>query len=286
MSDADARQEISRPLGHVAVVDRLGRLAEAGTRSSRTDRTHGIPHALLFDGPEGVGKFRTALWWASRIKCELQGDGASASQDRICRCASCQQVAVGTHPDVLVLAPQAGEKILKIELIRSTLIPTLSLRPVRPGPRVAIVRGAELLNVAAQNAMLKVLEEPPGNAVIILVTGSRSALLPTIRSRCQTVRFGPLDRESLEAILTARGFTPDNARSAAAIARGSAGKALECDEETLADRVDLILAFEGFRSGTGPTMEELVADLVDRRKTERAELPVLLEWQLRKIETA
>jgi DNA polymerase-3 subunit delta' len=286
MSDADARQDISRPLGHVAVVERLGRLAEAGTRSSRTDRTHGIPHALLFDGPEGVGKFKTAVWWASRIKCDLQGDGASASSAGSCHCASCRQVAVGSHPDVLVVAPEAAGKMIKIEPIREALIPTLSLRPVRPGPRIAIVREAESLNVHAQNAMLKVLEEPPGNAVIILVTGSRSALLPTIRSRCQTIRFGPLEPEALETILTARGFTPEHARSAGATARGSVGRALECDEETLADRVDLILAFEGFRSGTGPSMDELVADLVDRRKTERAELPVLLEWQLRKIETA
>lgn len=286
MSNADARQDISRPLGHFAVVERLDRLAEAGTGNSETGRRHGIPHALLFAGPDGVGKFKTALWWAARIKCELRSDDGSASSAGSCHCASCQQVAVGSHPDVLVVAPEAAGKMIKIDPIREALIPTLSLRPVRPGPRIAIVREAESLNVHAQNAMLKVLEEPPGNAVIILVTGSRSALLPTIRSRCQTVRFGPLGRESLEAILTARGFTPDNARSAAAIARGSVGKALECDEETLADRVDLIVAFEGFRSGTGPSMEELVADLVDRRKTERAELPVLLEWQMRKIETA
>jgi DNA polymerase-3 subunit delta' len=76
------------------------------------------------------------------------------------------------------------------------------------------------------------------------------------------------------------------AHAASVIARGSAGRALACDGEELEDRVSLIVAFEKFRVGEGPSMDQLVTELVDRRKAERSELPVLIEWQLKKIEAA
>ncbi|TFH24829.1 MAG: DNA polymerase III subunit delta' [Myxococcales bacterium] len=283
MCDGPRRHSLTRPFGHEAIVDRLERLSTLADGQSDGSGT-GIPHAIVMAGPDGVGKFKTAIWWASQLKCERRGE--PSSPDRSCECPSCAQVAAGAHPDVMVVAPAAAGKVISVDDVRDGLIPVMSLKPVRAGPRLAIVRDAEMLGVPAQNAMLKLLEEPPGFGVIVLVTASLAALLPTIRSRCQTLRFGPLPDETVGRLLEAGGMDAELARAASVIARGSAGRALACDGEELEDRVELILAFERFRAGTGPSMDELVTDLVDRRKTERSELPVLLEWQLKKIETA
>jgi len=283
MSDGPVRYSLTRPLGHEAIVERLERLTTLADGESDGSGT-GIPHAIVMAGPDGVGKFKTAMWWASRLKCDRRGEPPSS--DHSCECASCAQAAVGAHPDVMLVAPPATGKLISVEDVRHGLIPAMSLKPVRPGPRLAIVRDAEMLGVPAQNAMLKLLEEPPGFGVIVLVTAGLAALLPTLRSRCQTLRFGPLPDATVGQLLEAGGMDPALARAASVIARGSAGRALACDGEELEDRVELILAFENFRAGQGPSMEELVADLVDRRKTERSELPVLLEWQLKKIEAA
>ncbi|RMD82893.1 MAG: hypothetical protein D6815_07995, partial [Candidatus Dadabacteria bacterium] len=186
---------IVRPLGHEHALALLERLA--GQAHAR------LPHALVFAGPAGVGKFHTALWWAARLKCEA---AAACGQ-----CRDCRQIARGVHPDLIVVEREPGRHEIRIAQItprpkeeppqHPPLVPALALKTVRPGPRVAIIRDAELLSFEAQSAMLKVLEEPPGWATIVLVTANPGKLLPTIRSRYQTVRVGPLGEETVAAIL-------------------------------------------------------------------------------------
>jgi DNA polymerase-3 subunit delta' len=263
---------IVRPRGHDALLDRLEQTARA---SRETDGT-GLGHAFLFCGPGGVGKFEAARWWATRLKCESPADCSG-------ECPQCRQIAVGSHPDLVVLEPPEPGRAIGIPRIREELLPALSRRNLQPSPKIAIVRDAHLLTPEAQSATLKLLEEPPGACVIVLVTERPSAMYATIRSRCQTVRFGRVPAETIAELLAERGREAETARRAAELARGSVGVALEYTAERLEDRDELVRGFESVCSGGD--LEGLVAELVERRKEGRAGLETLLAWQVARVES-
>jgi len=268
-------ETVERPLGHANVLRRLESTAAAVVNGAE----HRLAHAVVFAGPSGVGKFKTALWWAGRLKC--RGQDACSGAD----CRDCRQIAAGSHPDVTVVAPGPDDDAIYIENVRD-LIRSMALRPVRPGPRIAILREAQTLTPQAQSAMLKLLEEPPGFALLVLVTDNAAALLPTIRSRCQLVRFGLLDPEDIRMILEAHGREPRVAARLASVSGGRAGRALMLTPEMIEDRDDVVKAYEELREGARSDIDGLVLDLVDRRKAGRPALEALLEWQMRKVETS
>lgn len=276
MSESPA---ITRPVGHEAIAMRL----EAAALAHAEGRPSGLAHAFLLAGAAGVGKFHTARWWAARLQCDRPAvcDSSDASGQL---CPSCRQVAAGSHPDVTVIEPASPGKQMGIEEARQ-LIHAMSLKPARRGPRVAIVRDAQLLTLHAQSALLKLLEEPPGFAVIVLVTENPASLLATLRSRCQILRFGTLAREEVVRLLLAHGRSETLARAAAAISGGSIGRALACDEDALADRVALLESFEGFRSGD-LSLDAMMEDLLERQGTSRCGLTTLFEWQMEKVESS
>lgn len=153
-----------------------------------------LGHAYLFTGPDGVGKTLLAQEAAQALLC--RGDGA-----RPCgACRDCRLFAHDAHPDFLLLQPEGDSRVIKIDRIRE-LIRTLSLMPVQGNRRVAIIREADALQEPAANALLKTLEEPPASALLILTSSRPRVLLPTLRSRCQEIRFEPLSAEHVRAIL-------------------------------------------------------------------------------------
>ena len=275
---------IAEPAGHGAIRAMLRGYAEKRTASAGS----ALHHAWLFAGPAGVGKFRVARWWASLLKCP-QGGACDPP------CESCRLVAGGVHPDVFETGPAPKDKNalqtadVEIERKKSVgiaesraLLQRLALRPTRPGPRVAIVREAGTMTAEAQNALLKLLEEPPGSAVIILVTDNIGSMLTTVRSRCRHLAFGALSEDEVFEVLTRLGKDPDEARAAAACARGSVARALTFDAEGLAEREELLLAWESVRrdpSGTEPLVQALLA-----RKESGYALTDILEWQVAKVE--
>src|SRR5512142_3430061 len=183
-----------------------------------------LAHAYLVSGAEGIGKKMTALALAAALNCPERGPDGGCGL-----CPSCRKVASGGHPDVHLLAPD-GEEI-KIDQIRKVQA-DLSLRPFEGAKKVLIVDFAERMNPASANAFLKTLEEPPGDALIILVTAMPQGLLPTIRSRCQELRFQPLPRHTLaQALARKRGISGEDAWFLAALAQGSMGRGLEMDAE-------------------------------------------------------
>jgi DNA polymerase III subunit delta' len=194
--------------------------------------THGtIPHALLFTGIEGVGKRTAAIAFAMACNCtggppeKAAGPGRPSASAQACgECAACRKIAAGLHPDVLKVAP-AGLQI-KIEQIRD-LCRSLALKPYEGRVRVAVIPEAHRLNAAAGNALLKMLEEPPDRTVLILTAPQTADLLPTIVSRCRHLRFKPIARKHLAAMLVkAYGFAADEAALTAAMANGSVTRAL------------------------------------------------------------
>ena len=138
-----------------------------------------LPHALLFAGAAGTGKFRLAQSLAQALLCAHPRAGLACGE-----CDGCHLSAAGTHPDAQTLVPEAGSNTIKIDQVRR-LVEFAGRTAHFGGARVALIAPAEALNRSAQNALLKTLEEPGEGLVLILVSDQPSLLLPTIRSRCQ-----------------------------------------------------------------------------------------------------
>ena len=199
-----------------------------------------LAHAYVFTGPKGIGKHQTALALAQRVNCLKGGSDPSA-----CDCASCRRIRDGNHPDVFVITKLKDKTEIVIGQIRS-LMERLELRALEARVKFAIIRDAELINPEAANAFLKTLEEPRPDTVLVLTTSTPDALLPTIRSRCQTVRFAAMSTASLaQSLREQNGSAMDDAIVLAAFGQGSPGRALELGEDFLLRRRTVLDAFLG-----------------------------------------
>ncbi|MBE9609440.1 DNA polymerase III subunit delta' [Chitinilyticum piscinae] len=158
-----------------------------------------LPHALLLTGPAGIGKLRFAERLAQWLLCENPAGNEPCGE-----CEGCRWFAAGNHPDYRLLSPAEAEEdedgktknkqpVIKVDAIRE-LEDFVNLTSHRRGVRVTVVAPAETMNVAAANAFLKTLEEPPAGAVFILVAHHWRRLLPTIRSRCRQFPLSQPDR--------------------------------------------------------------------------------------------
>ncbi|MBU5613195.1 DNA polymerase III subunit delta' [Geomonas azotofigens] len=175
-----------------------------------------VAHAYLFSGIEGCGKKKTALAMVQAVFC--------GKEDACGVCSSCRKIASGQHPDLHILEPDGA--FIKIDQVRE-LQKELAYRPFEAPKKACIIDGAEKLNLASGNALLKTLEEPPGNALMILITAERSAVLQTILSRCQTLDFQPLPAGTIEERLVRDQFPAEAARVAASLSGGSLSRALD-----------------------------------------------------------
>jgi DNA polymerase-3 subunit delta' len=146
---------------------------------------HGrVPHAYLFSGPPGAPMLDTALALAMALNCQVaRGSGCG-------ECEACSKIVGGIHPDVVTLIREGAAHIVPIESVRAQVIARLGLPPHEAEVRVFIVEEATSMAPPAANALLKTLEEPPARTLFVLCTTAPEQLLPTIRSRCQRVRFG------------------------------------------------------------------------------------------------
>jgi DNA polymerase-3 subunit delta' len=149
-------------------------------------------------------------------------------------CSSCRRILRGSHPDVQVIGPGETGSI-KIEQVRAA-IDAAVYRPFEGRRRVTIIEDADALVPAAQNALLKTLEEPPPSSVFILVTSRPDTLLPTVRSRCAQLRFGRLEVGEVALVLErSHGYSRSNAAAVAAVSDGSVQRALELQADDFAE---------------------------------------------------
>jgi len=144
-----------------------------------------LPHALLLCGPGGIGKKRFAELLASLLLCHQPRDNVPCGQ-----CHSCELYAAGSHPDLVRVEPYEAGKAIKVDQVRE-LIDHLHSTAQQGGYRVVIMEPAESLNTSSANALLKILEEPGQNTLLLLVCHQPGQLMPTIRSRCQRIDFSP-----------------------------------------------------------------------------------------------
>ncbi|MGH7318838.1 MAG: ATP-binding protein [Candidatus Rokuibacteriota bacterium] len=178
-----------------------------------------LPHAYAFVGPTGVGRRRAALGLAQACLCPTGGCGA---------CSACRRVAAGHHPDCQVLLPTPprdnprGVPALRIEQVRE-LEHWAALAPLEGSRKVFILDEADRMTLPTAQALLKTLEEPPPRTLLVLVISNVRALPPTVLSRCQLVRFRPLDLEVATELLGKRGADPEAARVLARLCRGQVG---------------------------------------------------------------
>jgi len=235
-----------------------------------------INHAYLFSGPSGVGKFTTARAFAAAMLCPEGGCG---------ECNVCRRVVEEKHPDVMVIRP-AGKNI-PVETIRAMRLDAFR-KPTESDRKVYIIKNADRMWDEGASTLLKVLEEPPGNTVFILITANHEGMLPTVRSRCQQINFSLAPAGELHDYLVERkGVSGEKAELVVRLTGGVLGRALDwCDDPSRLSRRDSVLkvaralkqadmnhalemAQELYREVRGPV--EKLASVYQERKREIAD---------------
>ncbi len=207
-----------------------------------------LASSFLFVGPDGIGKRTFARLLAKSLLCK---HGAGSSLRPCNECEDCAQVEAHTHPDLIEVAKPADKAFVPIELLigeresrmREGLCHDISLRPYSGSKKIAILDDADALNTEGANCLLKTLEEPPADSLLILIGTSLQRQLPTIRSRCQAIIFRPLQAEQLSALLLRNGVVDSEAlaRELAGHCGGSLSEAsLQLDPEVRDFRQSLL----------------------------------------------
>ncbi|MCR5164709.1 MAG: DNA polymerase III subunit delta' [Thermoguttaceae bacterium] len=179
---------------------------EIVSRFQRAIRQGRIASTFLFLGPSGIGKRMFAERLAMTLLCTRNDPGL---MEPCGKCESCRQMLAGTHPDLLRVSKPEDRAFIPIDLFigpkearrQVGLCAELAKKPIYEKRKIAIIDDADFLNIEGANSMLKTLEEPPKNSVLILLGTTASRQLPTIRSRCQIIRFKPLETDVVEEIL-------------------------------------------------------------------------------------
>jgi DNA polymerase-3 subunit delta' len=226
-------------VGHDRVVEQFRRTLASGRLAS----------TYLFVGPPGIGKRRFALEFAHALLCSESEDAALAPCGR---CESCQLFAAGNHPDLETVGLPADKSALPISLFvgddehrnQEGLCHRIARSPYFGRRRIAIVDDADHFSIASANCLLKILEEPPPSALLILIGTSLARQLPTIRSRSQIVRFQPLDGDAVAQILLETGLVADRrqAEQAADRSTGSVELARQLSDPDLSQFREQLLA--------------------------------------------
>ncbi len=230
-------------------------------------KTGQIPHAFIFSGVDGIGKRTTAVSFVKALNClEMEDDFCD-------RCLSCQKVNRLVHPDIFFVEPE--KNVLRIEQVRA-FQRDISFKPLEAKKKAVIIDQAEKLNSNAANCLLKTLEEPPEDTVLILVVaGSTAGMLPTILSRCQRICFAPLPGEDIFQFLSKNGVEKAKAGLITNHAYGSIKRANILIESDFLNRRNEIA---GLLSGISPGSFDSIFELSSILNCDNSTLFLIFEF--------
>ena len=187
-------------------------------------------HAFIFAGQAGVGKKLAAVNFAKALNCTASGEKPCDT------CVSCRKIDASNHPDIFLLKPEKESSSLGIDKVRE-IIKNVGLKPYESKKKVYIIDDSASLTLEAQNALLKTVEEPPSDSVIIFIAERPDDLLPTIGSRCQVLKFFPLKAEDIRGILVSVYKLDDTqARVLSRLSAGSLAMALKLNDGKFFDK--------------------------------------------------
>lgn len=231
-----------------------------------------ISHCYLFEGEKGLGKRNLALAFSKTLLCR-EGQAEPCN-----KCSSCIKFDSENHPDFKILSPEKG--IIKKSEIEK-LINSMATSPFESKRKVFIIDDCDMMRLESQNALLKTLEEPPEYINIILVTSSSSKLLPTILSRCQIIKFYPLDiSKIIDLLMRDYGIDENRAKFIAGITKGSVEKSIELAESNsfFDKREEIIKIIDGLLKGD-KTKALTSMDFFNENKENIEEiLDIILYW--------
>ncbi|RTE64304.1 DNA polymerase III subunit delta' [Amphritea opalescens] len=226
-----------------------------------------FPHALLINGPEGLGKACFALALANYVLCREPHNGAACGH-----CRSCELTESGGHPDLYQLKPEEPGKPIKIDQVRE-LTAFIYSTAQQGGYRVVIIDPADSMNINASNALLKMLEEPGANTLIMLLTHRLGQMLPTIKSRCQRVDMPPADVAlATQWVSTQLEVAPEEAAQLLVIAHNSPLQALAYKQEDLLGLRAKVL------KGLADILKQRSSPIEVAQSLYREDLELLLGW--------
>jgi DNA polymerase-3 subunit delta' len=239
------------------------------TLLQRAIRNEKVVNSYLFLGNEGIGKKAVALQFAKALNC-LEGEAERG--DACDHCASCKKIDSALHPDVSVIEPEG--QYIKVDQVRQ-MQRQLAYKPYEGKRRVCILTAADRMAPHIPNTLLKTLEEPPLHTVIILLANNSKFILPTILSRCQSIRFNPLPINMVSKwLMEDKSFNDTEAHLLASLSEGSPGKALEIQEEIRQiPREELLKDWVGLKS----LSFEKIGSWVDSLPSQRENLLLMLE---------
>lgn len=234
-----------------------------------------LAHAYLFTGESGVGKRTFARTLAKALLCNGDGDKPCGA------CRSCKRFEAGTHGNVYLPAPQPKKSTIGVDDLRH-MIGELSRSSLEGGRRVIVVNQADKMTPQAQNSLLKTLEEAAEGIYFLLVTDNERAILPTIRSRCRTVRMPVWSDERVTRELMNMGQSAAAAKELAAIAEGSMGKAVQMIHDD-SWREDRLLVQNSFLKVKSTADIPSCSQLLKNKKDQADNLFSILEREIRRL---
>ena len=198
--------------------------------------TGNVGHAYIISGDAGSGKKALAYAFADTLECEAGGTEPCGN------CQSCLQISTGNYPDIITVTHEKPN-LISVDEVREQLVNRVDVKPYKGKYKIYVIPDAELLNVQAQNAILKTIEEPPAYAVILLLTTNLDKLLETVQSRCLKLQTKPIrERDVLAYLMNVMGLTKEKAYFCLDFAQGNLGKAIKlAGNEEYAEIVDSVV---------------------------------------------